>query len=62
MARRYLDQVLNRATGDIRRIADGMADVAEASLHQWLNASLVAGAVLVVVGVAVALVGGLRKA
>ncbi|GFG71982.1 hypothetical protein [Mycolicibacter senuensis] len=62
VARRYLNQVLNQATGDIRRIADAMADVAEASLHQWLNLTLAAGAVLVLIGVAVALAGGLRKA
>ncbi|MEZ0384106.1 hypothetical protein [Mycobacterium sp. pW045] len=61
VARRYLNQVLNQATGDIRRIADAVADVAEASLHQWLNVSLAAGAVMVLVGVAVALAGGLRK-
>jgi hypothetical protein len=61
VARRYLDQVLNQATGDIRRIADAVADVAEASLHYWLNLSLAAGAVLVLVGVAFALMGGLRS-
>jgi hypothetical protein len=61
VARRYLNQVLNQATGDIRRIADAVADVAEASLHYWLNLSLAAGAVLVLVGVAFALMGGLRS-
>lgn len=62
VARRYLNQLLNQATGDIRRIADAIAEVAEDSLHQWLNLTLVAGAVLVIFGVAVALAGGLRKA
>lgn len=62
VARRYLNQLLNQATGDIRRIADAIADVAEDSLHHWLNLTLAASAVLVVFGVAVALVGGLRKA
>lgn len=62
VARHYLNRVLNQATGDIRRIADAVADVAETSLHQWLNLALAAGAVLVLVGVAVALAGGLRKA
>lgn len=61
VARRYLDQVLRQATGDIRRIADALADVAEASLHLWLNLTLAGGAVLVLVGVAIALLGGLRK-
>lgn len=61
VARRYLSRLLNQATGDIRRIADAIANVAEASLHQWLNLTLAAGAVLVLLGVAVALAGGLRK-
>ena len=61
VARRYLNHVLNQATGDIRRIAEAVADVAEASLHQWLNLILAGGGVLVLVGVAVALAGGLRK-
>jgi hypothetical protein len=62
VARRYLNQVLNQATGDIRRIADVVVDLAEDSLHLWLNLTLAAGAVLVLVGVAVALLGGWRKA
>lgn len=62
VARRYLNQVLNQATGDIRRIADVVVDLAEDSLHLWLNLTLAAGAVLVLLGVAVALLGGLRKA
>ncbi|NDJ89428.1 hypothetical protein [Mycolicibacter kumamotonensis] len=61
VARRYLNHVLSQATGDIRRIAEAVADVAEASLHQWLNLILAGGGVLVLVGVAVALAGGLRK-
>jgi len=61
VARRRLDQLLNQATGDIRRIAESVAEVGENSLHQWLNLALAAGAVLVLVGVAVALLGGLRK-
>ena len=61
VARRYLNLLLNQATGDIRRIAEGIADVAESSLHQWFNMSLAAGGVLVLVGVAIALLGGLRK-
>lgn len=61
VARRYLDQVLRQATGDIRRIADAVADVAQTGLHQWLTVTLAAGAVLVLVGVGTALLGGLRK-
>jgi hypothetical protein len=62
VARRYLNHALNQATGDIRRIAEAVVDVAEASLHQWLNLTLAAGGVLVLVGVAAALAGGVRKA
>lgn len=61
VARRYLHLALNQATGDIRRIADAIVDVAESSLHLWLSVALAAGAVLVLVGVGVALAGGLRK-
>lgn len=61
VARRYLNQVLNQATGDVRRIAYVVADLAESSLHAWLNVTLAAGAVLVVVGVLVAAQGTRRQ-
>ena len=61
VARRYLDQVLNQATSGIRRIVDALLDSAEADIHLWLNLTLATGAGLVLVGVATALVGGLRK-
>jgi len=57
----YLNHALNRTTGDIRRIAEVMVDHAEASLHQWLNSTLLAGIVVVGFGVIVAIVGGLRR-
>ena len=56
---RYVNNALNRTTGDIRRVAEVMVDHAEAGLQQWLNLTLVAGAALVVLGVLVALLGGL---
>jgi len=58
---RYIDDALNRTTGDIREIADVMVGQAEASLHQWLDLTLVAGVALVVFGVLVAVLGSLRK-
>ena len=58
---RYINDALNRTTGDIRRIADVMVGHAEASLHQWLNLTLVAGVALVGFGVLVAIVGSLLK-
>ncbi|MBO0880310.1 MAG: hypothetical protein J2P17_08140 [Mycobacterium sp.] len=61
VARRRINDALNYTTGDTRRIAEVMVGEAENSLHHWLNLTLVAGGVLVVFGVFVALLGGLRK-
>jgi hypothetical protein len=61
VAGRYLNDALNRSTGDIRRIADVMVNHAEASLRQWLNLTLATGAALVVIGVLVAVLGSLFK-
>jgi hypothetical protein len=58
---RYLNGALNHTTGDIRRIAEVMVGHAEASMRQWLDLTLLAGAALVGLGVLVAIVGGLRK-
>jgi hypothetical protein len=57
----YIGDALNRTTGDIRQIADVMVGHAEASLHQWLDLTLVAGVVLVGFGVIVAIVGSVWK-
>jgi hypothetical protein len=56
---RYVSKALNRTTGDIRRITEVMVDHAEAGLRHWLNLTLVAGATLAVLGVVVAVLGGL---
>lgn len=61
VARRYIDDALNNTTGDIRTVADVVVSHAEDSLHTWLNLTLAAGAVLVVFGVVVSLLGGLRR-
>lgn len=61
VARRYVKNALDRTAGDIRQIADVMVNHAEASLHQWLNLTLAAGGVLVVFGVLVSMLGGLRR-
>lgn len=58
---RYLNDALNRTTGDIRQIADIMVHDAEAGLRQWLNLTLGAGAALVLLGVVVAVLGSLVK-
>ena len=60
---RYVNSALNSTTGNLRQIADVMVGHAEASLREWLNLTLGAGAALVVFGVFVAITGGalLRK-
>jgi hypothetical protein len=59
--RRHLNQALDATSGNIRRIAEVMVDTAEASMHQWLNISLIVGGGLVVIGVIVTLLAGLAK-
>lgn len=61
VARRYVNHALDRTTGDIRQVADAMVNHAEGGLHQWLNLTLAAGGVLVVFGVLVTMLGGLRR-
>jgi hypothetical protein len=61
VVRRYINDALNQTTGDIRQIADVMVNHAEDSLHHWLNLTLAAGGVLVVLGVVAAMLGGLRR-
>lgn len=61
VARGHVNDALNRTAGDIRQIADVMVSRAEDSLHHWLNLTLAAGAALVVFGVLVAMLGGLRR-
>ncbi len=61
VARRYINDALNQTTGNIRQIAEVMVGHAEGSLHQWLNLTLAAGGVLVVFGVFVSMLAGLRR-
>ncbi|OMC28544.1 hypothetical protein A5740_19610 [Mycobacterium sp. GA-1841] len=61
VGRRYLNGALNHTSGDIRQIADAMVGHAIDSLHQWLNLTLAAGGGLVIFGIIVALLGGLRR-
>ena len=61
VGRGYVEDALNRTTGDIRTVAEVMVAHAEGSLHHWLNITLVAGAVLVVLGAIAAGLGGLRR-
>ena len=61
VARRYINTALDRTQGDIRQVAGAMVNHAEGSMHQWLNLTLAAGGVLVVFGVVVSMLGGLRR-
>jgi hypothetical protein len=61
VSRRYVDHALNQTAGDIRQIAEVMVGQAELGAHHWLNLTLAAGGVLVVFGVAVSMLGGLRR-
>jgi hypothetical protein len=61
VARRYINTALDRTAGDIRQVAGAMVSHAEGSLHQWLSLTLAAGGVLVVFGVIVSMLGGLRR-
>ena len=61
VARRYVNTALDRTEGDIRQVAGAMVSHAEGSLHQWLSLTLAAGGVLVVFGVIVSMLGGLRR-
>jgi hypothetical protein len=58
---RYVNDALNRTTGDVRRIAEVMIAHGEGGLRHWLDVTLVAGAALVALGVLVAILGGLRN-
>jgi hypothetical protein len=61
VARRYVNTALDRTEGDIRQVAGAMVNHAQGSMHQWLSLTLAAGGVLVVFGVIVSMLGGLRR-
>ena len=61
VGRRCIDDALDRITGGIRDVADVMVGHAVGSLHHWLNLTLAAGGVLVVLGVVASMLGGLRR-
>lgn len=61
VARGYVDHALDRTSGNLRQVAEAMVNHAEGGLHQWLNLTLAAGGVLVVFGVLVSMLGGLRR-
>lgn len=58
---RRINQALNNTSGDIRQAADAMVGQVIDSMHHWLNLTLAAGGALVVLGIVVAMLGGLRR-
>lgn len=61
LARRYVNDALINTSGEVRRIAGAMVGTAEASMHQWLNITLIVGGGLLIIGVIVSLLAGLAK-
>jgi hypothetical protein len=61
VGRRYVDDGLAATSDDVRNVAGAMVDHAIGSLHLWLNLTIAAGAALVLFGVLVSMVGGLRR-
>jgi hypothetical protein len=61
VVRHRIDDALNQADADTGRIAAALLNSAEASLHHWLNLTVAVGGALVVFGVLVAILGGLRR-
>lgn len=61
VGRRYVDFGMAATSSEIRNLATAMVEHAIGSLHLWLNLTLAAGGALVVLGVVVSTLGGLRK-
>jgi hypothetical protein len=61
VGRRRVASELADSSGDIRQIADSLLRHGIDSLHQWLNLALAVGGGLVVLGVILALLGGMRR-
>ena len=61
VGRRYLARALDAAAADVRNVAGAMVEHAIGSAHMWLNLTLAAGGALVVLGVLVTTLGGLRR-
>ncbi len=61
VGRRYVADALGNTSGNVRQIADSLLRHATDSMHHWLNVALAVGGALVVLGIIVALLGGLRQ-
>lgn len=56
-----IDEALNRTETGVRQVAEVMVGQAVDSLHHWLNLTLLAGGVLIVLGVVGTMLGGLLR-
>ena len=61
VGRRYLTRALDAAAVDVRNVAAAMIEHAIGSAHTWLNLTLAAGGGLVVLGILLTTLGGLRR-
>ncbi len=61
VGRRYVNAALDATTADVRNAAAALVDHAIGNLHLWLNLTLAAGGVLVVLGVLASMLGGMRR-
>lgn len=61
VGRRYVNDALDATTADVRNAAAALVDHAIGNLHLWLNLTLAAGGVLVVLGVLASMLGGMRR-
>jgi len=61
VARGRINDALDHTGGDVRRVAEVMVGHALNGMHQWLNLTLAAGGVLVVFGIMITMIGGMRR-
>jgi hypothetical protein len=61
VARRYANDALTGNQGNVRDVVDALIRHAVGSMHGWLNLTLAAGGALVVLGVVLAMLGGVRR-
>lgn len=61
VGRGRVDDALGHTSDDIRQAADAVVATVQSSMHVWLNVTLAVGGGLVIVGVIVNLLGGLRR-
>ncbi|MUM16866.1 MULTISPECIES: hypothetical protein [unclassified Mycobacteroides] len=61
IGRRYLERPLNRVTGNLRDLADGLVTQAVSNAHHWLSLTMAAGGLVILIGVVSGVLGGLLR-